>query len=65
MGTSKGTAGKGLCIIVLIKRYKAGNVVFLQDQVPGLVGALVFWASLFAFGLIAQEEHFSQKFQPR
>lgn len=45
--TSWGTVGRGLCIIVLIKRYKPGNVAFLQDQVPVSVGTLIFWANLF------------------
>jgi hypothetical protein len=45
--TNRGPVSKGHGIIVLIKRYKAGNVVFLQDQVPALVGVLIFWANLF------------------
>lgn len=50
---------------MLIKSYKAGNVAFLQDQVPALVGALIFWANLFVLAYLLRKGTFSQKWQPR
>lgn len=37
---------------MLIKRYKAGNVVFLQDQILALVGVLFFLFFVFFSGPI-------------
>lgn len=46
---------------MLIKKYKAGNVVFLQDQILALVGVLIFLGQFVCVFLIAWEECFSQK----
>lgn len=43
---------------MLIKKYKAGEVVFLQDQVPALVGVLIFLGQFVCVGLIAQGRTF-------